>query len=226
MFFFSFPFWNSKQESATMHFFPPPAQAQHASATHRCPFAYSLADSVQNNLGIVTDVIRRMIKQGSFLRRSLPHPLSWQSEFHQRRWQILNVYCKEWLAANEFFQAWAVTNLWVWFTSIGKIGRFCKDSGDGQNLQRSETERLMGPCVVRWNGKLILNSRELVIIREPQQPLLNYRSHQCDWMRLGHCNTILIIYRLYYYSNNCMVGVSVSLPSPFYFLVTKRTLSY
>lgn len=22
MFFFSFPFWNSKQESATMHFFP------------------------------------------------------------------------------------------------------------------------------------------------------------------------------------------------------------
>lgn len=49
-----------------MHFFPPPAQAQHASATRRCPFAYPLADSVQNNLGIVTDVIRRMIKQGSF----------------------------------------------------------------------------------------------------------------------------------------------------------------
>lgn len=49
-----------------MHFFLPPAQAQHASAVQRCPFAYSLADSVQNNLGIVTDVIRRMIKQGFF----------------------------------------------------------------------------------------------------------------------------------------------------------------
>lgn len=32
----------------------------------RCLFAYSLADSVQNNLGIVTDVIRKMIKQGFF----------------------------------------------------------------------------------------------------------------------------------------------------------------
>lgn len=28
-------------------------------------------------------------------------------------------------------------------------------------------------------------------------------------MRLGHCNTSLIIYRLYYYSNNCMVDVSI-----------------
>lgn len=50
-----------------MHFFfSPPAQTQHASAVQQCPFAYSLADSVQNNLGIVTDIIRRMIKQGFF----------------------------------------------------------------------------------------------------------------------------------------------------------------
>lgn len=43
------------------------AQAQHTSAVQRCLFAYSLADSVQNNLGIVTDVIRKMIKQDFFV---------------------------------------------------------------------------------------------------------------------------------------------------------------
>lgn len=42
------------------------AHAQHTSAVQQCLFAYSLADSVQNNLGIVTDVIRRMIKQPFF----------------------------------------------------------------------------------------------------------------------------------------------------------------
>lgn len=41
-------------------------QAQHTSAVQPCLFAYSLADSVQNNLGIVTDVIRNMIKQDFF----------------------------------------------------------------------------------------------------------------------------------------------------------------
>lgn len=104
------------------------------------------------------------------------------------------------------------------------MGCFFVDGGDGRNLQRSETERRIEERGARRNGKLILNSRVLVIIREPQQPLLNYRSHRRDWMRLGHCNASLIIYRLYYYSNNCVVGVSVLLPSPFYFLVTKRTL--
>lgn len=43
-----------------------PAQAQHTSAVQRCLFAYSLAGSGQNNLGIVTDVIRKMIKQAFF----------------------------------------------------------------------------------------------------------------------------------------------------------------
>lgn len=43
-----------------------PAQAQHNSAVQRCLFAYSLAGSGQNNLGIVTDVIRKMIKQAFF----------------------------------------------------------------------------------------------------------------------------------------------------------------
>lgn len=61
---------------------------------------------------------------------------------------------------------------------------------------------------VRQDGKLIMNSSVLVIIREPQQPLLNYRSHQHDRMRLGHCNTGLIIYSLYY-SNNCIEKVSI-----------------
>lgn len=63
---------------------------------------------------------------------------------------------------------------------------------------------------------LIWNSSVLVIIREPLQPLLNYRSHQHDWMRLGHCNTNLIIYRLYYYSNNCMGKVSIFFTPPTY----------
>lgn len=85
-----------------------------------------------------------------------------------------------------------------------------------------ETDRTTQSEVDR---RLVLNSRVLVIIREPQQPLLNYRSHQCDWMRFGHCNAILIIYRLYYYSNNCMVGVIVSLTSPFYFLMPKKKKS-
>lgn len=61
-----------------------------------------------------------------------------------------------------------------------------------------------------WNSKCVCMC---VIIREPQQPLLNYRSHQHDWMKLGHCNGNLIIYRLYYYSNNCMEKVII-LPSP------------
>lgn len=55
-----------------MHFFSS-AQAQHTSAVQRCLFAYSLADSVQNNLGIVTDVIRKMIKQAFFATLS-PSP--------------------------------------------------------------------------------------------------------------------------------------------------------
>lgn len=69
MFFLFFFFSLLKFKTRKRHnalFFLPPAQAQHASAVQWCPFAYSLADSVQNNLGIVTDVIRRMIKQGFF----------------------------------------------------------------------------------------------------------------------------------------------------------------
>lgn len=53
-----------------------------------------------------------------------------------------------------------------------------------------------------------MNSSMLVIIREPHQPLLNYRSHQHDQMRLGHCKKGLIIYSLYY-SNNCTEKVSI-----------------
>lgn len=72
------------------------------------------------------------------------------------------------------------------------------------------------------SSELIWNSSVLVIIREPRQPLLNYRSHQHDWMRLGHCNTNLIIYRLYYYSNNCMGKVSIFSSPPTY--VTEEEL--
>lgn len=53
-----------------------------------------------------------------------------------------------------------------------------------------------------------MNSCVLVIIREPQQALLNYRSHQHDRLRLGHCNTGLIIYSLYY-SKNYIEKVSI-----------------
>lgn len=56
------------------------AEAQHTSAKQQCLFAYSLADSVQNNLGIVTDVIRKMIKQTLFpsiVRSFTPSPAGW-----------------------------------------------------------------------------------------------------------------------------------------------------
>lgn len=42
------------------------AQAEHTRALQWCLFAYSLAYSEQNNLGIVIDVIRKMIKQTLF----------------------------------------------------------------------------------------------------------------------------------------------------------------
>lgn len=54
-----------------MHFFLLPRlsiQVQH------CLFAYSPADSVKNNLGIVTGVIRKMIKQAFLRRTSLSQP--------------------------------------------------------------------------------------------------------------------------------------------------------
>lgn len=60
--------------------------------------------------------------------------------------------------------------------------------------------------------ELIWNSTVLVIIRESRQPLLNYRSHQHDWLRLGNCNTNLIIYRLYYYSDHFLGKVGVRCP--------------
>lgn len=63
-FFFTFllKFKTRKRQNAVFS----SAQAQHTSAEQWCLFAYSLADSVQNNLGIVTDVIRKMIKQAFF----------------------------------------------------------------------------------------------------------------------------------------------------------------
>lgn len=82
-----------------------------------------------------------------------------------------------------------------------------------QTERKSERDRLIEWHRASVSTELIWNSSVLVIIREPRQPLLNYRSHQHDWMRLGHCNTNLIIYRLYYYSNNCMEKVSI-FPSP------------
>lgn len=78
-----------------------------------------------------------------------------------------------------------------------------------QTERKSERDRPIEWHRARVSCELIWNSSVLVIIREPRQPLLNYRSHQHDWMRLGHCNTNLIIYRLYYYSNNCMGKVSI-----------------
>lgn len=72
-----------------------------------------------------------------------------------------------------------------------------------------QSDRLMEWHRARVSSELISNSSVLVIIREPRQPLLNYRSHQHDWMRLGNCNTNLIIYGLYYYSNNCVGKVSI-----------------
>lgn len=78
-----------------------------------------------------------------------------------------------------------------------------------QTERKSERDRLIEWHRASVSTELIWNSSVLVIIREPRQPLLNYRSHQHDWMRLGHCNTNLIIYRLYYYSNNCMGKVSI-----------------
>lgn len=54
-----------------MHFFLLPGLSIQALRS----FAYSLADSVQNNLGIVTDVIRKMIKQDSFRDAHSPNPL-------------------------------------------------------------------------------------------------------------------------------------------------------
>ena len=60
---FLFPF--EIQNKKAPHFFPS-SQPRHTSAVQRCLFAYPLADTVKNNLGIVTDVIRKMIKQDSF----------------------------------------------------------------------------------------------------------------------------------------------------------------
>lgn len=46
-----------------MHFFPLP---MHSIQVQWFSFAYSRDDSVQNNLGIVIDVIRKMIKHNFF----------------------------------------------------------------------------------------------------------------------------------------------------------------
>lgn len=82
-----------------------------------------------------------------------------------------------------------------------------------QTARRSERDRLIEWQRVRMSSELIWNSTVLVIIRESRQPLLNYRSHQHDWLRLGNCNTNLIIYRLYYYSDHFLGKVGV-LPVP------------
>lgn len=72
-------------------------QAQHTSTVQPYLFAYSLADSVQNNLGIVTDVIRNMIKQALFFIATFTlipvaaTPIT-TAGFSSLS---LNVYCKE-----------------------------------------------------------------------------------------------------------------------------------
>lgn len=88
------------------------------------------------------------------------------------------------------------------------------DKTDGE--RESERDRLKEWQKLRLSTELIWHSSVLAIIREPQQPLLNYRSHHYDWMRLGHCNINLIIQKLYYYSNNCIGKVCIFLaPSTF-----------
>lgn len=81
-----------------------------------------------------------------------------------------------------------------------------------QTARRSERDRLIEWQRVRMSRELIWNSTVLVIIRESRQPLLNYRSHQHDWLRLGNCNANLIIYRLYYYSDHFLGKVGVRCP--------------
>lgn len=91
-----------------------------------------------------------------------------------------------------------------------------KETESQRQTEKAQGDRLIEWHRVRVSSELICNSSVLVIIREPQQRLLNYRSHRHDWMRLDHCNTNLIIYKLYYYSNNCMGKVSIFSDPPTY----------
>lgn len=169
-----------------------------------CLFAYSLAYSEQNNSGIVIDVIRKMIKQALFATFT---PSSSLKLIGVTLIALLNYifYCGEWLlmtisvhANKETLGMW-----WIWEKFAVVKFRSAGVTSTDKTVRGEERARRM-----YWAVKLIWNSSVLVIIREPQQPLLNYRSHRHDWMRLGHCNTDLIIYRLYYYSNSCMETVS------------------
>ena len=128
-----------------------PAQAQHTSAVQRCLFAYSLAGSGQNNLGIVTDVIRKMIKQPFFFffsRRSLTHPLSCRLEetlIRSPDFQRKLKFSLRRVAANDVFHArqcrMRVMNLGVCAVVKFRKRQSHSDRQDRQRERVRETDR-------------------------------------------------------------------------------------